>query len=71
MKLDAKEVGRFIWSWVHWGLMTIISAGLLGLLASTVAARYGFTLRLLPPVEPIWLLYVSGALFLYRGDKLW
>lgn len=64
--MNGEQAVKLVWSWVHWALVTVVGVGLLGVLAATIAARYGFTQRLIPAADPNWLAYICGAWWLYR-----
>lgn len=55
---------------VTWWLMLMVGLGFVVLLAATVAAKAGHPIRMLPTAAEQWLVYIAGALWLYRGGKL-
>lgn len=48
----------------------IVSVALLVLIASAVAAHYGFRAPMLPRIDATALAWLCGAFWLYRGGKL-
>lgn len=53
----------------YW-LMFFAALAFAFLFLATVLAKFGFASRLVPPMSELWLLYIAGAFWLFRGGKL-